>query len=357
MDAAELAGAPGSGTGVAPRLERSPEIPTPAQVIADTALVVVPCLNEAAYIRPLLQRLLRDGSTVDLLVVVADGGSDDGTIEIVQEVAQADDRVRLMPNPRRIQSAGVNLAVQRYGEGRAWLVRVDAHGDCPENFVSRLIGQARRFEAPSVVVTMEARGETCFQKGVATAQTSVLGNGGAAHRRKARGGWIDHGHHALIAMPVFRALGGYDEAFPVNEDIDFDWRLAASGRRVWLSSDLAVTYYPRREPVGLWRQYFRYGAARVRTLRRHRRRLAKRQFAVACVAPAALLSAAAPLWPTLALPALAWAAGSCGYGLLLAVRRRDACAAWAGPAAMIMHLAWSVGYWSERLGSRGGLTG
>jgi succinoglycan biosynthesis protein ExoA len=327
---------------------------SPERPVTDSVLVVIPCLNEADHIAALLGRLLSEPSPVDLLVVAADGGSQDGTIEIIEAAAAADPRVRLLANPKKIQSAGVNLAVKRYGEGREWLVRVDAHGDCPENFVPRLIEQARRVGAPSVVVTMQARGATCFQKGVAAAQNSILGNGGAAHRRQAAGGWTDHGHHALIALSDFRELGGYDEAFAVNEDIDFDWRLAGAGRGVWLSSDLAVTYYPRRSPLGLWRQYFRFGAARVRTLRRHGRQLARRQFVVLSVAPAAALATFGLFWPPLALPAAVWAAGSCGYGLLLAIQARQACAAWAGPAAMIMHFAWSVGYWSERLRVRDG---
>ena len=46
-------------------------------------LVVVPCLNEARHIGPLLDHLLADPALAEAQVVVADGGSQDGTRAIV----------------------------------------------------------------------------------------------------------------------------------------------------------------------------------------------------------------------------------------------------------------------------------
>src|SRR3569832_1972344 len=48
----------------------------------DRAFAVVPCLNEAEHIVGLIRHLLDDPDWRDPLVVVADGGSTDGTIEI-----------------------------------------------------------------------------------------------------------------------------------------------------------------------------------------------------------------------------------------------------------------------------------
>jgi succinoglycan biosynthesis protein ExoA len=57
--------------------------------------------------------------------------------------------------------------------------------------------------------------------------------------------------------------------------------------------------------------------------------------------------AAAPLFWPLAIPALVWATVALGYGLALAARSRDVAVTLAGPAAMIMHLAWSAGFWLQ----------
>jgi succinoglycan biosynthesis protein ExoA len=56
------------------------------------------------------------------------------------------------------------------------------------------------------------------------------------------------------------------------------------------------------------------------------------------------------------LPAAAWAGGSLLFGVALTVRKGDYATLLAGPAAMIMHLAWSTGFWAQLL-THGGQRG
>ncbi len=326
---------------------------TQAEAFLSSVLVVLPCLNEARTLPAILDALIADEPDAPLLIVVADGGSTDGTREAVEAATHRDPRIRLLANPRRVQSAGVNLAVERFGAGRDWLVRMDAHAGYPPRFVRGLVETAQRVGADSVVVPMVTEGHACFQQAVAAAQNSRLGTGGAAHRRLSGGGWIDHGHHALFAMARFKAIGGYDETFVANEDAELDVRLAKSGGRIWLADELAITYHPRATARSLFTQYRRYGRGRAQTLLRHRTRPKVRQLAPLLVAPAVLLLAPALAFPPLAVPAALWAVACLGYGLLLGMRARQPCALAAGPAAMIMHAAWSLGFWSEVLGGPG----
>ena len=63
----------------------------------------------------------------------------------------------------------------------------------------------------SVVVSMLTSGSGAVQKAVAAAQNSKLGTGGSKHRHLSAGEWVDHGHHALMRISAFTAVGGYDE--------------------------------------------------------------------------------------------------------------------------------------------------
>ncbi len=47
--------------------------------------------------------------------LVVDGGSTDGTQFIVGRMARRMHRLQLLDNPKRLQGAGVNLAVSTYG--------------------------------------------------------------------------------------------------------------------------------------------------------------------------------------------------------------------------------------------------
>ncbi|MGH7019205.1 MAG: glycosyltransferase family 2 protein [Brevundimonas sp.] len=317
-------------------------------------LIVVPCLNEARHLPGLLRRLLADPGAGDALIVVADGGSTDGSRDIVAILAATEPRLRLLDNPLKLQGAGVNAAVRTLAEGRAWLVRVDAHADYPADYVARLVGAAKATGAASVVVPLSTRGEGCFQAAVAVAQNSRIGTGGAAHRVGGTSGWIDHGHHALMRIADFVAVGGYDESFSHNEDAELDLRLTRAGGRIWMQADLAVGYYPRATPGALFRQYFNYGRGRARTAYLHQTPLKARQLAPLVVAPTVGLGvlslALIPLcgWAVAGLvPAGLWAGVCLIAGVVAGVRARSPCGLMSGLAAMIMHLAWSAGFLSR----------
>lgn len=325
---------------------------------ATSVLTVIPCLNEADHIAPLIACLLADPA--NQCIVVADGGSTDGTRAIVATLAAREPRVVLLDNPDRIQSAGINRAVARFSGEATWLARVDAHALYPDNYVTRLRATAEAQAVDAVVVGMVTRAHDGiasgfarrFAQGIAAAQNSRLGTGGAAHRTGATAGLVEHGHHALMRIDAFTAAGGYCEAMPCNEDAELDLRMAADGARIWLAPDMQVTYFPRGTARGLLRQYWRYGAGRATTVRRHARALRLRQALPLAIAPACILAFAAPFAPVLALPALSWALLCQGWGLALAVRARRADIAWAGTAAMIMHFAWSAGYWKQEISAR-----
>lgn len=319
-------------------------------------LMAIPCLNEAAHLPQLIGSLIQDALPSDLIVIV-DGGSTDGSREIVLDWAARDARVVLLANPARIQSAGLNLAVERYGADRQFLIRIDAHAAYPRRFSDVLTSTATRTRADSVVVPMRTVGRDCFQIAAATAQNSKIGAGGSAHRIGGRSGWIDHGHHALMRLEAFRRIGGYDPTFTHNEDAEYDRRLTEAGGRIWFQSDLAIDYYPRRSPAALFRQYVNHGRGRARTALKHHMALKPRQLAPALVGPAVGVGVAAllaavffnPLAIVAALPALLWVLVCLGGGVQAAHSAKSpACGYLAGVAAMVMHLGWSVGFLQGR---------
>lgn len=320
---------------------------------APGCLIVVPCLNEAAHMGKLLEQFGAAAARLGAKVVVADGGSTDGTQRIVADTAEHDARVMLIANPKRIQSAAVNLAVDRHGDGCEYLIRVDAHGEYPDDYCDRLIEEALSTGADSVVVAMATKGFGAFQRATAAAQNSRLGNGGSKHRHgHAAGAWTDHGHHALIRIAAFRAVDGYDETFTHNEDAELDHRLRAAGFRIWLTGKTVMTYYPRASVSGLFRQYLGYGRGRARNVLKHGMNPRLRQVLPLMVFPVVAGTSLAFLHWSAIVPASVWALICLGYGALMAIGQRNPYGMLAGFSAMVMHLAWSAGFWLQLLRSR-----
>jgi succinoglycan biosynthesis protein ExoA len=315
-----------------------------------SVLIVVPTLNEAQHIEGVIRDLLADAPEETRLVVV-DGGSTDETPAIVRGIR--DPRIRILHNPDRIQSAGINRAVATEGNGATYLLRADAHATYPRGFLAALLQDMRTTAASAVTVAMVTIAQRGFAAGVAAAQNSVLGTGGAAHRMGLGGRFVEHGHHALIRLDAFRAIGGYDPEQSHNEDAEFDHRLIRSGGRIWLSGRTEIGYHPRQTPKALFLQYLRFGRGRAETLLKHGLMPRPRQVVPLATGPAvgvALLAMPAALvspslvWLACAAPALIWAGVCLGFGARLAITagRRDV--AWSGPAAMMMHLGWSLGF-------------
>jgi succinoglycan biosynthesis protein ExoA len=310
-------------------------------------LAVIPCLNEEAHIERVVTKLVAEAQHIDMKIVVADGGSTDQTRAIVQQLARLNPRVVLMDNLKRIQAAGINSAVQKYGDGAQFLIRVDAHASYPGHYCETLLNVQSRTQADSVVVGMHTVGLTCFQRAAAAAQNSILGNGGSAHRNDSANGWVDHGHHALITMHAFKAIGGYDEMFSHNEDAEFDARLMDGGFHIFLTSEAQVTYYPRGSVAGLFRQYFNIGRGRARNFLKHRKNTKLRHLVLLSVAPAICLVILAPFNGIFVVPALVWLLLCLGYGATLGIRLHDTCAAAAGVAAIATQAGWSFGFFRE----------
>lgn len=312
---------------------------------ARTASVVIPTLDEIAHIGRLLDHLLAEPANIVGEILVADGGSQDGTREVVTAASLRDPRVRLIDNPDRIQAAGINLAVARANPRFGVIVRVDAHAAYPRGYIARVVRSMMETGADSVVVRMDTVGDSCLQRAIALASNSRIGTGGSAHRSGRSSGFIDHGHHAGMTRTIFDKAGGYDPAFEANEDAELDYRIRRNGGQIWFAANISIRYTPRSTLKALARQYFRYGSGRARTFLKHGERLRIRQLMPPIVLVGIVGGLLLAPWndALLVLPA--------GYAITvtmaaaaMAVQHRSSCALLVAPALAIMHLAWGAGF-------------
>jgi len=304
-------------------------------------LVIIPCLNEEAHIEKLLMQLISESPK---LIVVADGGSNDKTVEIVNQYSKKYPSIKLINNHKKIQSAGINQVVKEYGNNFEYFIRVDAHGEYPCDFLKTLYDEALAIKADSVVISMDTFGESGFQKAAACAQNSKLGNGGSAHRNNSDGKWVIHGHHALMSVDAFEKVGGYDESFVANEDAELDFRITAAGYRIWLTGKTKMKYFPRSSLNALFVQYYRYGVGRASNALKHKQIPKIRQLIPLSVFPCLLMCLLAPISWLFTFPFIGWLSICLGYGTLLALKSRSLTNLLSGFIAATMHYAWSIGF-------------
>lgn len=259
--------------------------------------VAIPCLDEARFIGPCLRSVLGQDYPPDRLeVIVADGGSTDGTLETLSVLAQGEPRLQVIANPDRIQAAGMN-AILRRARGDV-IVRMDVHCEYAVDYVRRCVEVLERTGADNVGGAQRARAESPFQRALCAALASPLGVGGARYRSAAEEGVVDTVFLGAFRREVFEEVGLYDPGAITNEDAELNQRITEAGGRVYLSRQVVVHYAPRASFGALARQYFRYGRGRARTLLKHGRLDSVRPvLPAALVASGVALLVTAPLQP------------------------------------------------------------
>lgn len=86
-------------------------VPYPSEPYPVMASVVIPVLNRAKYIGNAIERVLEQ-TFQDFEIIVVDNGSTDGTVEIVQEYAKKDPRVRLIRGTGQCIASALNDGIR-----------------------------------------------------------------------------------------------------------------------------------------------------------------------------------------------------------------------------------------------------
>lgn len=310
--------------------------------------VVLPTLQERRFIEGCLRSLCAQDDPRIVEILVVDGGSDDGTREVVQAWGG---KVRLVHNAGVTAAAAMNVGL---AEARgSVIVRADAHTTYDPDYCRRSVDALLDTGAAVVGGPMRPVGDTPFGEAVAAVTTSPLGIGPGRFHYAEEAGEVDTVYLGAFFKETVLAAGGYD-AVGIQwaaEDQELNFRIRQQGGRIWLDPSIHSTYVPRSTPSALWRQYHNYGLAKASTLAKHGTLPYWRP-----LAPAAMVLAAA-VWSlgalvrrrpaTAVLPYVAYAAGALAVGERLARRRA------ASPASTALALA--ICHWSYGLGFVRGL--
>lgn len=326
-------------------------------VLPENILAIIPTLNEERHIEACIRSLMNGEPDLRKVpVTVADGGSTDRTVEIVEALREEFPNIRVLHNPKRLQAAAINLAAKSHATALTHtLVRCDAHSIYPKNFILDVARSLGAQQAASLVIPMDAIGETCFEKANAWIVDTPLGSGGSAHRGGKGSGWVDHGHHAGFNLSIFRQINGYDESFSHNEDAEYDERVAQAGGRIYLDADIRIKYVPRGSITRLAKQYYNYGKGRARNVGKHNSQLKIRQALPILVLPTVIFGFLASFffWPAIILP-LGYLSVLTAASIGVAIWKKSLCGLFAGVASGTMHMSWAAGFLKQTLLGKSG---
>jgi glycosyltransferase involved in cell wall biosynthesis len=217
--------------------------------------VIIPCRNEARFLGRCLDSLLKGdypGGRMEILVV--DGGSSDGTRELIATYRHRDARVRLVENPQGVTPWGLNHGIDAaVGD---IIARVDAHASVAVDYLSLCVEHLEASGADNVGGSMRTlpQQEGLFAGPIVAALSHRFGVGNSYFRiGSGKPRWVDTVFGGCWRRQVFDSVGRFNTQLIRSQDMEFSLRLRAQGGKTLLVPEIRSDYYARAGLGSFWR--------------------------------------------------------------------------------------------------------
>ena len=225
-----------------------------------TVSVILPVRNEEKYIGKCLKSILENDFPQDEVeILVVDGRSEDRSREVISTIAGLHPNVRLVDNPKRIVSPGLNAAI-RLAKGR-YIIRMDAHSEYPSNYISACVRELSKGDAEVVggrLITKPGA-ETLAARAIALLSQHPFGVGNSGFRLGWKGRYVDTVPFGAFRREIFDRIGLFREALIRHQDFEMNARIRRAGGKIFLSPDIYLNYYNLPCVSALLRRAFRDG--------------------------------------------------------------------------------------------------
>jgi len=231
--------------------------------------VIIPCRNEGRCIAACLDSILASDYRGDYLeILVSDGMSKDGTREVLEEYTSRYRNVRVIDNPEKAVSSGLNRAI-RAAAGEI-IIRMDAHSEYAPDYIRECVAALQQTGAANVGGAARTKAVGFIQEAISVAYHSPFAVGGARFHNIEYEGYVDTVPYGCWRKDKLEETGLFDEELVRNQDDELNLRIIRAGGRIWQSSRIRSWYQPRSSLVALFRQYSQYGYWKVRVIQKHK---------------------------------------------------------------------------------------
>jgi glycosyltransferase involved in cell wall biosynthesis len=215
----------------------------------ETVAVITTVLNERNSIQVLLDAFLAQTRMPDEIVVV-DGGSTDGTVDVLQAYARDHPMVTLHVEPGVNIARGRNIAIHR---SRCSIIAVTDGGCHPApNWLEELVRPMLEDPGYGAVTGAQKIAAANRFEGFAGLLSTSVNAATEADR-------MFYGRNSAFRKAVWTQVGGYPEWLYTAEDTLFALRAKATGCRIAVADAAVVSWRPRPNLRKLCKQYYLYG--------------------------------------------------------------------------------------------------
>lgn len=215
----------------------------------ETVAIISTVLNERESIKQLLEAFLRQSRPADEIIIV-DGGSTDGTLEVLGKYAAQHSSVKFFVETGVNIAQGRNAAIAR---ATASIIAVTDGGCRPvENWLEELVRPLLNDDNYGAVTGVRnVENINAFE--LFAGKLSTSGNAVDEADR------VFHGRNSAFRKSVWLATGGYPEWLYTAEDTLFAQRAKALGCKIAVAPAAIISWRPRPNFKKLAKQFYLYG--------------------------------------------------------------------------------------------------
>ena len=237
--------------------------------------VVIPAKNAEKTLEKAFISVLNQKTDEQIEICIAVAPSEDSTLDVAKKILLNNENVTLVENPTGKTPTGLNLAINK--TKAPVIVRLDAHAELEEKYVSTALETLKKTGAANVGGRQNPVGTTPFEKAVGIAISSRFGAGDARFRTGGKAGEVDTVYLGVFERRAIENVGLFDESLIRNQDAELNWRLRETGKKIWFEPELVASYKPRSTLKELMKQYYEYGKWRRHVVGAHPKSIKLRQ--------------------------------------------------------------------------------
>jgi len=223
--------------------------------------IIIPVLNEYRRIVPCLESIwAQDYPAEKFEVIIADGGSTDGTQQLIRETYPDRLNLRIIDNPKHTQAAAFNLGIAN--SSAAYLIRMDAHCTYDPSYLRLIMQHLKEDEHRGNVggaCNFVPGKDSYMGKAICYFNQCRFGIGGASFRVGGKAGEVDTVPFGAFPRAVIDKIGGMNEILFRGEDNEYNARIHSQGYTVFFDPQIRCTYFCRSNLMACLQQMYANG--------------------------------------------------------------------------------------------------